>query len=70
MFKFTHIYKSNAKEFPNYHTISLISHASKACSKPFKLGSNSTWTENFQMYKLDLENTEVPKIKMLISIGS
>ena len=27
----------------------------RQCSKLFKLGFNSTWTENFQMYKLDLE---------------
>ena len=26
------------------------------CSKSFKLGFSSTWTENFQIYKLDLEN--------------
>ena len=25
------------------------------CSKSFKLGFSSMWTENFQMYKLDLE---------------
>ena len=25
------------------------------CSKSFKLGLNSTWTKNFQMYKLGLE---------------
>ena len=28
------------------------------CSKFFKLGFNSTWTENFQMYKVDLEKAE------------
>ena len=27
----------------------------RSCSKSFKLGFNSKWTENFQMYKLDLE---------------
>ena len=25
---------------------------------------NSTWTENFQMYKLDLEKAEEPEIKL------
>ena len=30
---------------------------------------NSTWTENFQMFKLDLEKAEEPKIKLPISIG-
>ena len=28
------------------------------CSKSFKLGFNSTWTKNFQMYKLNLEKAE------------
>ena len=33
--------KGNAKECSNYHTIALISHASKWCSKFSKLGFNS-----------------------------
>ena len=28
------------------------------------------WTENFQMFKLDLENEEEPEIKLPTSIGS
>ena len=28
------------------------------------------WTENFQIYKLDLENTEEPEIKLSTSVGS
>ena len=31
---------------------------------------NSTWTENFQMYKLDLEKTEEQENKLLTSVGS
>ena len=43
--------------------------------KFFKLGFNSMWTENFQMFKLDLEKAEEPEIKLEIwkkttSIGS
>ena len=34
--------KGNAKECSNYHTIALISHASKIISKSFKPGFNST----------------------------
>ena len=30
----------------------------RLCSKSFKLGFNSMWTENFWMYKLDLEKAE------------
>ena len=38
----------------------LISHVSKVMLKFSKLGFNSTWTENFQMFKLDLEKAEEP----------
>ena len=33
-------------------------------SKSFKLGFSITRIENFQMYKLDLEKAEEPKIKL------
>ena len=33
-------------------------------------GSNSMWTKNFQMFKMDLEKAEEPEIKLPISIGS
>ena len=61
--------KGNAKECSNYCTIALISHTSKVMLKIFKLGFNSMWTKNFQMYKLDLEKTEEPEIKLPTSIG-
>ena len=35
---------------------------SRLCSKSFKLDFNSTWTKNFQMYKLDLEKAEESEI--------
>ena len=59
-------FHSNPKESSNYHMIVLISHASKVCSKSFRLDFSSIWTENFQMYKLDLEKSEEPEIKLLI----
>ena len=59
--------KDNAKECSNYCTITLISHTS---SKSFKAGFSSMWIENFQIYKLDLENTEEPEIKLPTSLGS
>ena len=34
------------------------------------LGFNSMWTENFKMFKLDLENAEEPEIKLPTSAGS
>ena len=36
----------------------------RLCSKSFKLGFNSTWTETIQMYKLGLEKAEEPEIKL------
>ena len=47
-----------------------ISHASKVMLKILQAGFNSTWTENFQMYKLDLEKAEEPEIKLPIFVGS
>ena len=57
-----------AKECSNYHTIALISLASKLISKLSKPGFNSMWTMNFQMFKLDLEKAEEPEIKLPTSI--
>ena len=39
-------------------------------TKSFRLGFNSTWTENFQMYMLGLEKEEELEIKLPTSIGS
>ena len=52
------------------HVIVFISHASKVMLKSFKLGFSSTWTENFQMYKLDFEKAEEPEIKLPTFVGS
>jgi len=62
--------KGNAKECSNYPTIALILHASKVMLKFFKLAFNSTWIENFQMFKLDLEKAEKPEIKWPTSTES
>jgi len=42
----------------------------RQCSKFSKSGSNSTWTVNFQRFKLDLEKAEEPEVKMPTFIGS
>ena len=60
--------KGNPKEWWNYHTIALISHASKAMLKILKPGFNNMWTVNFQMFKLVLEKAEEQEIKMPTSI--
>ena len=62
--------KGNAKECSNYHTIALISHASKVFSKFSKAGFSNTRTVNFLMFKLILEKAEEPEIKLPTSAGS
>ena len=50
--------KGNPKEC----SIAFISHASKAQTSPTRL--QQTWTVNFQMFKLVLEQAEQPEIKL------
>ena len=62
--------KGRAKECSNYHITALISHASKVTFKILQARLTSTWTENFQMYKLDLEKAEESEIKLPTTIRS
>ena len=68
------LFQFQRKAMPNnVQTIAQLhsSHTlAKWCSKFSKPGFNSTWTENFQMFKLDLEKAEEPEIKLPTSIGS
>ena len=49
-------------QFHSSHTLA------KKCSKFSKLGFNSTWTKNFQMFQLDLEKEKEPEIKLSTSL--
>ena len=60
--------KGNAKECSYYHTITLISHASKVMLKI--LQARLQQYMNFQMFKLDLERAKEPEIKLRTSTGS
>ena len=42
---------------------------SKWCSKFSKPGFNSSWTVNFQMFKLDFKKAEEPEIRLSTSVG-
>ena len=42
----------------------------KQCWKFSKQGFNSTWTVNFQLFRMDLEKAEEPEIKLPTSAGS
>ena len=60
--------ESNAKECSKYHTIALISHASKVMLKI--LQTRLQQYVNFQIFKLHLEKAEEPEIKLPTSAGS
>ena len=62
--------KGDAKECSNYHTIALISHASKVMLKILQARLQHTLTVNFQMFKSVLEKTEEPEIKLPTSARS
>ena len=62
--------KGNAKECSNYHTVALISYASKITLKILQALFSRMWTENFQMYKLNLGKAEELEIKLPTFIGS
>ena len=63
--------KGNTKECSKYHTIALISHASKVMLKILQARLQQYMkTMNFQMFKLDLEKAEEPEIKLPTSVGS
>ena len=54
---------------PAIHLCSFLMLA-RSCSKSFKIGFNSTWTGNFQMFKVDLEKAEETQTKLPTSVES
>ena len=62
--------KGNAKECSNYHTIALISHASKVMLKILQARLQQFVNVNSLIFKLVLEKAEEPEIKLLTSAGS
>jgi len=63
--------KGNAKECSNYHTITLISHASKVMLKILQARLQQCLNcELPQVQEKDLEKAEEPEIKLLTSVGS
>ena len=59
--------KGNAKECSNYCTIELISHASKVILKILQARLQQYVN---QMFKLNIDTTEEPEIKLPISVVS
>ena len=62
--------KGSAKECSNYHTIALMSHASKVTLKTLQVRLQQYVNRELQMFKLDLEKAEEPEIKSPTSAGS
>ena len=62
--------KSNAKECSNYHTIALISHASKVMLKILQARLKQYVNQELPDVQLDLEKAEEPEIKLPTSSGS
>ena len=62
--------KGNAKECSDYHTIALISHASKVLLKILQARLQQYVNENFQMFQLVLEKAEESNIKLPTSVES
>ena len=62
--------KGNAKECSNYHTIALISHASKVMLKIFQARLQQYMNRELPDFKLVLEKGEEPEIKLATSTGS
>ena len=65
-------FQSQRRAMPKNVQVAVQLHpiTSKLMLKIFKLDFKNTWTENFQMYKLDLEKAEEPGIKLPTSTGS
>ena len=62
--------KGNDKECSNYHTIALISHASKVILKILQARLQQYVNHKLQMLKLVLEKAEEQEIKLPTSAGS
>ena len=62
--------KGNAKECPNYHTIALISHASKDMLKILQARLQQYMNREFPDVQAGLEKAEEPEIKLPTSNGS
>ena len=61
--------KGSLKEYLNYCTIALISHASEVMLEILQTRLQEYMNHEHQMFKLDLEKAEEPEIKLPVSLG-
>ena len=69
-FSFQFLKKTMPKNVQITTQLHLSHMLAKQSSKFSKPGFSNTWTENFQMFKLDLEKVEEPGVKLPVSVGS
>ena len=62
--------KGNARECSDYHTIALISQASKAMLKILQARFQQYMNHELPDVQVDLEEAEEPEIKLPTSVGS
>ena len=62
--------KGTAKECSNFHTFTLISHASKEMLKILQTRIQQYMNHELLIFKLNLERAEEPEIKLPTSVGS
>ena len=62
--------KDNAQKCSNYHTIALISYASKLMLKILQARLQQYVNRELQMFKLDLQEAEEQEVKSSTSAGS
>ena len=63
-------FHSDPKEFSNYHTIALISHASNVMLKILQARLQQYMNHELQMFTLVFEKAEEPEMKLPTSAGS
>ena len=69
MFPFQSPQKAMPKNVQTTVQLCLFHILARYCSKSFKLGFSSMWTNSFQMYKLGLEKVEELEIKLPTLVG-
>ena len=62
--------KGNASECSDYHTVALISHASKVMLKILQARLQQYVNQKFSDVQADFEKAEEPEIKLPTSVGS
>ena len=69
-FSFPSQRRAMPQSVPTTRQLCLFHRLARLYSKSFRLGFSSTWTKNYQMYKLYFKEAEEPEIKLPVFIES